>query len=89
VGAVLSGGVVEALPFSKLRFKVDVAFVAEQRIEFLLVGSVRPLALSIQPRRTRLDIGMPDALFLDGRRHLVGVLCGTDLLLANPGSPWV
>jgi hypothetical protein len=30
-----------------------------------------------------------EPLFLDGRGHLVGVLCGTDLLLVNPGSPWV
>ena len=38
--AVRSGEVVEALPFGKFLFKVDVAFVAEQLIEFLLVGSV-------------------------------------------------
>jgi hypothetical protein len=65
VGAVWSGEVVEALPFSKFRFKVDVAFVAAHLIEFLLVGSARPLTLSIQLRRTRLDIGMPDALVVD------------------------
>jgi hypothetical protein len=56
VGAVWSGEVVKPLPFiSKFRPEIDVAFVAESRIEFLLVGSLRALYLSNQLRRTRLD----------------------------------
>jgi len=39
--------------------------VVDSAIEFLLVGAVRPLDLSIQLRRTWHDIGMPDALVLD------------------------
>ncbi len=40
MGTVRPVEVVEAFPFDKFLFKVEVGFVAEQVIEFLLVGSV-------------------------------------------------
>jgi len=57
--------VVEALPLGELFGQIHVVLVAEQLVELLLVGSVRPLDLAIQLRRARLDVGMPDALVLD------------------------
>jgi hypothetical protein len=65
VSDVQPGEVVKPLPFSKCLFKVDVAFIAKQPIEFLLTGPVWSLDFPIQLRRTRFDIGIPVAPVLD------------------------
>ncbi len=43
MSAVRPGEVVEPFPFVQFGFQIDVIFVAEQLIEFLLIGSVRSL----------------------------------------------
>lgn len=58
--AVRSGEVVEPLPFVQFGFEVDVTFVTEQLIELLLIGTVGPLDLAVQLRRSTLYVGMPD-----------------------------
>ena len=63
--AVRSLEVVEPLPFTQFCFEIDVAFVAEKLVEFLSIGSVRSLDLSVQLRRAAFDIGVADAEVLD------------------------
>ena len=59
------GEVIEALPLGKFLFQIDVAFVGEQLVELLFVGSMRSLDLSVELRRAWLDVGVANALVLD------------------------
>ncbi len=45
--AVWSGEFVEPFPFVQLGFEVDVTLVAQELIEFLLIGPVRSLNFSV------------------------------------------
>lgn len=54
--------VVETLPFVEFGLQIDVAFVAEELVAFLLIRSVRTFHLAVQLRRAALDVGMADAL---------------------------
>ena len=71
--------VIEAFPFIEFGFQIDVSFVAEQLVEFLLIGSVRAFNLAVQLRRAALDIGMADAVVLDMpvelRLELMAIVC--------------
>ena len=59
-----SSEVVEALPFVQFRLQIDIAFIAEELIKFLLVGSVGSLNFAIELWRAPLDVGMSNALVL-------------------------
>lgn len=59
------GEVVEAFPFIEFGVQIDVALVAEQLVEFLLIGSVRSFDFAIQLWRAALDVGVADAMVLD------------------------
>lgn len=59
------GEVVEAFPFIEFCLEIDVAFVAEQLVEFLLIRSVRAFDLAVQLRRAAPDVGVSYALILD------------------------
>lgn len=48
--------IVEVLPFLDFGLEVDVAFVGEPPVEFLLVGTVRSFDLTIELRRTGFDV---------------------------------
>src|SRR5262245_31535252 len=63
--AMGSGKVVEALPLGEFLLQIDVAFVGEQLVELLFVGSVRSLDLSVELWRTWLDVGVANAFVLD------------------------
>lgn len=63
--AVRSVEVVEAFPFARLCFEIDIAFVAEQLVELLPIRPVSPFHLTVQLRRAALDVGMADAKILD------------------------
>ena len=65
VGTVRSGEVVEVFPFGQFCFQIDISFVAEKLIEFLLVRSVRPLDFAIKLGRAGFDVGVADAFVLD------------------------
>ena len=54
--------VVEVLPLGQPLLKIDVAFVAEQLIELLLVGAMRALDFPVELRCARFDIDMADPL---------------------------
>ena len=62
---VWSGEVVEAFPFIEFCFKINVAFIAQKLIEFLLVGSMRALNFAFELWGAALDVGMPDAEIFD------------------------
>lgn len=53
---------VKAFPDSKLFLQVHIAFVIEQLIKFLVVDSVGPLDLAIEPWRSGLDVDVLDSL---------------------------
>ena len=40
--------IVESFPFAQSGFEIDVAFVAEQLVEFLLIGSMGSFDFAIQ-----------------------------------------
>ena len=58
--AVRSGEVVEPLPFVEFGLEVDVAFVTEELIEFLLIGTVGSLDFAVQLRCAALYVGVPN-----------------------------
>lgn len=60
-----SGEIVEALPFIEFCFQIDVAFVAEQLIELLLISSLWAFDFSVQLVRASFDVGLTNALVLD------------------------
>ena len=60
-----SGEVVEALPLGQFGLQIDVILVAEELVELLLIGSVRPLYLAIELGRAWLDVSVTDALVFD------------------------
>ncbi len=57
---VRSGEVVEPLLFIEFGFEIDVTFVTEMLVEFLLIGPVGPLDFAVQLRCAAFDVGMPD-----------------------------
>lgn len=57
--------VVEALPFIEFSLQIDVPFVAEQLIKFLLIRAVRSFHFATQLRGTALDVGMTNTEVLD------------------------
>ena len=82
-----SSEIVEALPLVELRLQIDVALVAEQLVELLLVRAMRTLDLAVQLRGASSDVRVADALVLDVpvelRLELMTVV-GPDL----PDSKW-
>lgn len=62
--AVRSCEVVEALPFVQFSFEVDVTLVAQELIEFLLIGPMRALHFPVELWCTAFDVGMPDTFVL-------------------------
>ena len=77
--AVRSGEVVEPLPFVEFGFEIDVAFVTEQLIELLLIGTVGSLDFAVQLRRSTLYVGMPDPeifnMPMEFRLELMAIIC--------------
>ena len=63
--AVRSSKVVEALPFVEFSLQINVALIAEELIEFLLIGTVRSFDLPIELRRAPFDVGVPDPEIYD------------------------
>lgn len=57
--------VVKPLPFVEFSFEIDVPFVTEKLIEFLLIRSVRALHFPVELWCTAFDVGMPDTFVLD------------------------
>ena len=55
-----SSKVVEAFPFVEFGFKIDVAFVTEELIELLLIGTVGSFDFAAQLRCAALYVGVPD-----------------------------
>ena len=58
--AVRSGEVVEPLSFVEFGFEIDVAYVIEELIELLLIGTVGSLDFAVQLRCAALYVGVPD-----------------------------
>jgi hypothetical protein len=54
VCTVRSGEVVEPFPFVQFRLQIDIALIAEELIEFLLIGSVGSLNFTIELWRAPL-----------------------------------
>ena len=65
MGSVRSVQIIELLPCRQFLVEIHVIRIGQQLVELLLVGSVRPLDLSVQLGRSGLDVHMPDALVLD------------------------
>ena len=63
--AVRSVKVVEALPIDEFCFEINIAFVAEQLIEFLSIRPMRAFHFAVQLGRTALDIGVANSKILD------------------------
>ena len=55
-----SSKVVEAFPFVEFGFKIDVAFVTEELIELLLIGTVGSFDFAVQLRCAALYVGVPN-----------------------------
>lgn len=53
--------VVKPLPFVELGFEIDVSFVTEKLIEFLLIRSVRALHFPVELWRSTFDVGVSNA----------------------------
>lgn len=53
------------LPFVDFGLEVDVVFVGEPPVEFLLVGTVQSFDLTLELRRSGFDVGVTDAQILD------------------------
>lgn len=60
MGAVRPCEVVEPLPLPQLGLEIDVALVADELVELLLIRPVRPLNLAVELRQARLDVGVPN-----------------------------
>ena len=58
--AVRSGEVVKPFPFVEFGLEIDVPFVTEQLVEFLLIGAVGPLDFAVELWRSTFDIRVPD-----------------------------
>ena len=58
--AVRSGEVVNLLPFVEFGLEIDVAFVIEELIELLLIGTVGSFDFAVQLRCAALYVGVPD-----------------------------
>ena len=56
--------VVELLPGSKFLVQINIIGVRQQRVEFFLVGAMRPLYLAIQLLGSRLDLYVLDSHIL-------------------------
>ncbi len=52
--------VVKAFPFTEFCLQIDVTFVTEKLIEFLLIRTVRTLNFAVELRRAASDVGVPD-----------------------------
>ena len=65
MGAARSGEVVEPLPFVEFDFEIDVAFVTEELIELLLIGTVGSLDFAVQLRRATFYVCMPNPEIFD------------------------
>ena len=63
--AVRSSEVVEAFPFVEFSLEIHVAFVTEELIELLLIGSVGSFDFTIELRGAPLDVGVPDPEIFD------------------------
>jgi hypothetical protein len=63
--SVRSVEVVEPFPDSRLLLQTNIALVGEELIELVLVGSMGPLDLAIELRRTRLDVDVFHSLISD------------------------
>ena len=63
--AVRPGEVVEPFPFVELGFEIDITFIPQVLIKFLLIGSVGSLNFAIELWRAPFDVGVSDALVLD------------------------
>jgi hypothetical protein len=57
--------VVEPFPDCQLLLQIDIVLVGEELIELVLVGSMGPLDLSVQLRRSWLDVGVLHAQVCD------------------------
>ena len=65
MSAVRSVVIVEAFPGSQLLLEIDVVAIAEQLIELLLVGSMRPLDFAVELRSTWFDVDVLHAQVCD------------------------
>ena len=63
--SVRPGEVVEPFPLVQLRLQVDIPFIAEELIKFLLIRSVGSLNFTIELWCAPLDVGVSNALVLD------------------------
>ena len=57
-----SGEVVKPFPLVQFRLQIDISFIAEELINFLLIGSVGSLNFTIELWRAPLDVGVSNAL---------------------------
>lgn len=57
---VWSSKVVEPFPFVEFSLQIDVTFVGEQLVEFLLVGMVGSLDFAVELWRSTFDVRVPD-----------------------------
>jgi hypothetical protein len=53
--------IVKILPFFELFIQVNIIRVGQKLIKLLRVSSVRTLDFPVQPRRSRLNLIIPDA----------------------------
>lgn len=86
MGAMRPVEVVEAFPFIEFSLEIDVAFVAEQLIEFLTIRPVRPLNFTIELWSAAFDIGMSNAKIFDVPMELgleLMAIIGSDLTNAE------
>ena len=58
--AVRSSEVIEAFPFIQVSLEIHVAFVTEELIKLLLIGSVGSLDFAVQLRCAALYVGVPN-----------------------------
>jgi len=65
VCTVRSGEVVEPLPFVEFSLEIDIAFVTEKLIEFLLIEPVGPLNFAVQLRCSALNVSVSDPKIFD------------------------
>ena len=60
--------VIEAFPFVELCIEINVACVGQELVELLFVGAMRSPDVAVELRRCGPDVGVANALILDGVR---------------------
>lgn len=63
--AVRSSEVVEPLPFVEFSLQIDVTFVTEELIEFLLIGPMGSFDFAVELGGAPFDVGVPDPKIFD------------------------